>query len=479
MTLPPASATARPPAGARPRGMLRKLRERGQQGDKTWSLAFTLYCLFTVSYFLHLGKRLDILGTLRIDLLLTVGTVLALFVSRKSDATAEKPPMQTTTKLLLAICAYVIITLPLVQWPGSVIDHGFEPFIKAAAFYLLTLQTVTTEKRLHRYLVVFLGVQVFRVLEPLYLHITTGYWGSFTDMGNWEYMNRLSGAPFDIINSNGLAFVILVCVSLMHHLLAGGNWKAKLLYGALLGALVYAMVLTASRSGMLVLAIFGLMIIWNSKHRTLSLIIVGIIIAIMFANMDDLERQRYLSIVDHSAKGGATAEGRVAGLWTDLGVGFERPLFGHGLGTSAEANYNAYGEALPSHTLYTEVLQELGLIGLGIYVAFLVVVLRNCVRAVRRARESGRDFIGRVAKSARDFGVLLLIFSIASFGFSEYQWYFLAALSVVLQRFAERDPADSAGTAVADTTTPATRGRARLPAAQARTRRHSNPVVPR
>ena len=56
----------------------------------------------------------------------------------------------------------------------------------------------------------YAATQVWRVLEPLYMHLKSGYWGDYASLGNWEYMNRLSGSPYDIINPNGLGFVIIM-----------------------------------------------------------------------------------------------------------------------------------------------------------------------------------------------------------------------------------------------------------------------------
>lgn len=407
------------------------------RGEDPGRLAFILYCLFITSYFLHLGDRIGILGTLRIDILLSGSTLLlTMFAARR--APGENATMDPTGKLLLAICVYVVVTLPFVRWPGSVLGHGWEPFLKAACFYYFTVSTVTTEKRLKWFLTVFLSIQVFRVLEPLYMHLTTGYWGSFTNMGNYELMDRLSGSPFDIINPNGLAFVILVCISLCHSLLGRGQRRQKLLYLVLLAPLLYAMALTGSRSGALVLFIFALMAVWKSKHRALAMSAVAVMLVVIFMSLSDLERQRYLSIVDHSAKGAATAEGRVDGIWIDFKVGMERPIFGHGLGTSLEANANAYGEPKPSHTLYTEVLQELGLIGLAMFLAFMLQALRNCRIAYRETRSDPTGLLNRTAAGMVDFAILLMIFSVASYGLNEYEWYLLAGLSVALRRVVSR-----------------------------------------
>jgi putative inorganic carbon (HCO3(-)) transporter len=427
--------------------------------DNVGNAAFIFYCLFIVSYFLHLGARVPPLGAVRIDILLC-GLAIVLNMAAKKPEGASKArsagnSMRSVSKLLLVLVIYIVVSLPFVRWPGSVIGHGWEPFLKSILFFMLTITTVTTEKRLKIFLCVFLAVQTFRVLEPLWMHITTGYWGSFTNMGNYELMDRLSGSPFDIVNPNGLAFVIIVVISLCHHILLKGSTTQKLLYFVLLAPLLYAMVLTGSRSGVSVLVLFALMAVWNSKRRVLVLSVLAVAVAALLASMSPLERQRYLSIVDHSAKGGATAEGRITGMWTDLEVGMRRPIFGHGLGTSLEANANATGEALPSHTLYTEVLQELGLIGLSIFLWFIVETCKNCLVAVKDARKAG-GFLLHAAESSRDFGIVLVVFSLASYGLNEYQWYLLAALSVLL-RDLSRKSVEASGTPIDATAEPAPR----------------------
>lgn len=405
------------------------------------TIAFVFYCLFIVSFFLHLGSRVPALGSLRIDILLC-GVALLLSLEKRPASLVTSTGMRPASKLLLILVGYIVVTLPLVKWPGSVLNHGWEPFLKSILFYVLTVRTVTTEKRLKIFLVVFLGAEAFRVFEPLYLHVTTGYWGSFTNMGNYELMNRLSGAPFDIVNPNGLAFIILIVLSLSHHILVNGTGKQRIVYLALLVPMLYAMVLTGSRSGMVGLGIFALLIVWRSKHRATAMAALGIIVVVLFANMSDIERQRYLSIVDHSAKGGASAEGRVSGMWSDFRVGMERPVFGHGLGTSLEANANATGEALPSHTLYAEVFQELGFVGLAIFLLFIVRVLRNCLASVKDATARG-GFLLHAAACCRDFASVLIVFSIASYGLNEPQWYLMAGLSVVLQDLSARYTSES------------------------------------
>jgi len=201
------------------------------------------------------------------------------------------------------------------------------------------------------------------------------------------------------------------------------------------------LVLSASRSGFLGLVFLGVMSIWRSKHRA-AYLAVGIVVALVSVGlMNDLQRERYVSIFSHSAKGGATAEARITGVIGDFMVSLRRPLFGHGLGTSREANANFRGEDLPSHNLYTEVAEELGYVGLVLLLMLIWSFLKACWTAQRLLSvapltEPRLRFLHDVAGTLVVVVAVDLFFSFAAFGFSEPYWYFFGGLSLVTARLA-------------------------------------------
>jgi O-antigen ligase len=157
--------------------------------------------------------------------------------------------------------------------------------------------------------------------------------------------------------------------------------------------------------------------------------------------MTDLQRERYVSIFSHHAKGSQTAEERISGVIGDFQVSLRRPLFGHGLGTSREANANFRGADMPSHDLYTEAAEELGYIGLMLLLALLWSFLRACWRAQQvvsatTTTDERLKLLHNVAVSLVVVVAVDLFFSFASFGLSEPYWYFLGGLSVVTSRLA-------------------------------------------
>ncbi len=405
------------------------------------NLAFVLFCAFIVSYFLHLTRRVPFLASVHFDLVLAAATALAVAVApRKPRETAGQGDLDPVALRLWILAGYIIVTLPFVEWPGSVL-RNLEPFAKSLCFFFFVLATVDTTRKLKALLAVYVFTQVWRVLEPLVLHLKSGYWGSYTSLGNWEFMDRLAGAPSDIINPNGLGFVIIMTLPLLHFLCKpDASWR-RVLWVTLACAMCYALVLSASRSGFLAFVFLCLFVSWRSKHRAALMtatVTGGIVIALLLSG---LQRERYISIVSHDAPGSATAEERVQGVIGDFKVSLRRPLFGHGLGTSREANANFRGEDLPSHNLYTEAAEELGYVGLALLLSLIWSFLRACRTAQQAASATTAtdvrmEFLHNVASSLVVVVAVDLFFSFASFGLSEPYWYFVGGLTVVTMRLA-------------------------------------------
>src|ERR1700686_3699195 len=414
------------------------LREQGAR-----NAAFYLFCAFIISYFVRLTARIPVLGKLHFDFVLAGITLVAIvFAGRKASShPAAQTQMEPVTKRLWILLAYIIVTIPFVEWPGSVL-HNLEAYAKSVCFFFFVVATVDTTRKLRTLLLVYVATQVWRVLEPLYMHVTSGYWGDITSLGNWESMDRLSGSPYDIINPNGLGFVVIMTLPMLHFLVKPDTTVRRIVWAAIACAMCYALVLSASRSGFLALVFLCLFVIWRSKHRAawLTVAVLGATLAV--AQMTDLQRERYVSIVSHHAKGAQTAEDRINGVIADFRVSLRRPFFGHGLGTSREANANFQGhDDQPSHNLYTETAEELGYIGLVLLLALIWSFLRACwtaqqVVSAMPTTDQRLKFLHNVAVSLVVVVAVDLFFSFAAFGLSEPYWYFLGGLSVVTARLA-------------------------------------------
>lgn len=411
-------------------------------GDDTARRNFGLniYLLFAVSWFLHLGARLPFLGVIRFDLLLVCVLAYLAFVSNGETSVSKGDTgtaVTSTDKILRALVVYSILTIPFVYWPGSVINTGIGNFIKAIVFYYFTVAFVRTEQDLKKLVFVFVSCQVLRILEPLYLHVTEDYWGSVAYMSaGAEALDRLSGAPSDVVNPNGLAFIICFVLPFLY-LMAGLSWKGWI--GAILLApsCIYALALTGSRSGIIGLSVIFLGIMAKSNRRVLWMISVVVIVVVGFSFLSSNMQDRYLSIIGAGEKNAGTAEGRVTGVVDNFVVALHRPIFGHGLGTSREANANFGGNDQPAHNLYAEIAQELGFVGLVLFIMLLksIYVGFNECRCAYNQQNMG-IFLPKLVDCMQILLIMNFIFSFASYGLNSYEWYFLGGMSVSMQRLA-------------------------------------------
>lgn len=354
----------------------------------------------------------------------------------------------------LAILAIVsILSLPFTMFPGSVLREGFPTFFRVASFVYFCMFLCTTWRRLRLFVWVWVGCQVFRVLQPVVMHVTMGYWGDSAYMGEGDFLNRLAGAPGDVVNPNGLGFIVASVLPFIHYLVMSQRrqWLLKLAYLAILAGMLYGLVLTGSRSAMLALAIDGLMIAWRSKHRILVMSLIGITVMISVNYMSADLIDRYASLVSDNTRNASTREGRVKGSIEDFRFGLTRPVFGYGLGTSHEANWNMKHDRYISHDMYAETLIELGLVGLGILISYLASI----VGAVREARKfmarapptaEGYEFLSALTSALRVWVPMALIFFFAQYGLREPDWYLMGGIAGALYMLSKK-AVESAATA--------------------------------
>lgn len=410
-------------------------------GSPVNTFTTNLYMIYVCSFFLHLAERIPGIRILRPDLLLII--IIAILLFTQNERIKGRLDI-ALAKILIGLIVYIILSLPLVEWPGSILRANAGVFIKGVVFFFLTVFTIDTEKKLKRFISLIIICQLFRILEPLYLHMLYGYWGSATYLGAGEFANRLSGAPLDIINPNGLAFVVATVYAFIHYLWWGGGGKARILYLIMCIPLFTVLFLTLSRSGFVAM----LVIVWNifirSSRKLLLIVIMAVSAFAIWGMMNDVQRDRYFSLTgseESSAHG--SFQGRLDTMLKDFNVALRRPIFGFGLGTSKEAKGNTDSSYQISHILYAEIFIELGMVGLIIFLCFIYRIYRVLINTSSQLKtitklknETGEVIPLRYEVNLKESLIscfwMYLIFSIAQYGLSEYHWYLLASLAAVL-----------------------------------------------
>jgi O-antigen ligase len=398
--------------------------------------AFSIYLLFITSYFLHLPSRFQFLGALRLDFLLMAVLFFAMLLKAFSGQTRQNE----IGKKLLIFIGYSILVIPFVRWPGSAISNLLESFTKVVFFFFFTFYLVDSERKLKLLLVVFLGIQYFRIVEPLFLHVTQGYWGDVAysmTSGGLSSLDRLSGAPYDVINPNQLAWVINNTIPFLYFLCWKRGGMGKLFTVLSFPVLLYTMMLTGSRSGFLTLMfLIAVIILFEGKNPKKSLAFIAILVPVFVVLTSVISpelRERYYSLFDSSATGGDTVDGRIRGMKRNLAYAQARILVGHGFGTSRETNFNVGGKSDQiSHNLYIEIIQEVGIIGLGLFLAYIYAIYKSCARSRELLKGTGDETLLIPLTYALQVWILMdMFYSFSCFGLSSWEWYLFGGLGAV------------------------------------------------
>ena len=402
---------------------------------------FWVYLFFLVNFFLHLSNRIPGYGVIRPTLLLVAIITGLLFVQRERLKGKTRDPI---FQAVLVLLGYMVISWPLVEYQGSVIRQNLPEFVKAIVFLFFTALIIDSRRRLVLFLWVFVGCQVFRVLEPLYMNITDGYWGDSTYIGGGEFAGRLSGAPTDVINPNELGFVIATTAPFLHYLLFTGRWYSKILYLALVPLMLYALILTMSRGAFLALLVVGWIIFKESSHKFL-LILVAIGIGFSgWSVMDPIQKDRYLSIFSSDTAGGSTAEGRISGTIAEFKLGMKRPIVGHGVGTTPEVKANTWGRRQASHNMYGELLIEIGIIGFVLFLRFIFKIYQQFRRNQIILKqlvitESVNRFYWNLNSALIALFWMYAVYSLNYWGLSQYYWYLFGGLAIAFGQIVSRE----------------------------------------
>lgn len=397
---------------------------------------FGLYIYFIIDFFLHLSARVPAYGALRPTLLLTAFIGVMLLSKKDSFKGYGDAP---AFKAILLLIIFIVVSLPFVTWPGSVVKSNIPEFAKAISFFFFTALIIDSEKRLRVFLFVFIVCQLIRVLEPLYLHVVDGYWGDATYIGSGEFAGRLAGAPADVINPNELGFVIATVFPYLYYLAWGNPSKlGKLIFAGFAPLLIYALVLTLSRSAFIAMGIVVWMIFKESRYKFGMLLLIVLAAAATWTQLSPLQKERYLSLVSSGTSQSATVAGRYKGMWEEFSIGLRRPVFGHGLGTTPEAKTHILGKIRAAHNLYAEVLIELGLVGLFIFLRYLSAIYqsfstnREIMKSVQRNVRNNFQF--RLNQAMIAVFWMYLVFSLTYWGLSSYYWYMFGGLTVAFSR---------------------------------------------
>lgn len=386
-----------------------------------FKLAYKFVLFFMVIYFTRPEDWIPGFHLLHLAKVMGILAILA-FLAELGNVRGRWPRECVYLFLLLG---QMFLTVPFAStWRGGAFAVT-QQFAEVVPMILVIAIAVNTVPRLRR--ILFWQAVSISVIA---LVATTKFRGAG---------GRLEGVLNGIYaNPNDLALTIVVALPIcMVFLLTSRRSAVKLIWLGCLGAMIYAVVLTASRAGMLAFIVALVVSLWHfsvrGRHRYLLVIFGGLAICALFTSGGTLKR-RYEAIFNPTEAQSAygSAQQRDMLLRKSIAFTFEHPLFGLGPGNFTSAS----GVWHVTHNTYTQLSSETGIPGFILYMMILVCAWKNLSRA--RRMTAARTELGLFAAALH---ASLAAFLLGSFFSSEgYQYftYFLISYTTAVYQISKR-----------------------------------------
>jgi O-antigen ligase len=398
--------------------------------------SFFFLCLFTVAIYARPEDVFPAIGQIHLTLLLgacaCIGYVAAWFSGNMQFLNSRE------LKLMLLLTAWFAAGVPFAYWRGGSADVLTQTWLKTLLVFFLLTQTLLSLRRIRTILWAIilseLAVTAYSVLNP--------------DQSAWVG-DRMSGVSKGMLGWNFLGIAIALTVPFIAALFVErASIIRSLLLAAATAAMMWMLVLTASRSGIIIVA-FSIVLTWIFVLRGTSrgkLVGIGLIVAMVVAvaAAPGVFWQRIQTIwtsSDPATRAAASADQsedeRRTVLLDSVRYTMENPVFGLGLGNFSVARGNALGVPsawLGSHNSFTELSSEAGIPALILFVVLISCSIRSMWRLSHAAASSAEN--SDLNRMARATLVSLIAFVFGGFFAHiayEYYLYYPIAIAVAVE----------------------------------------------
>lgn len=397
---------------------------------------FFFLCLFTVAIYARPEDIFPTVGHFHLTLLLGICATIAYIGAWFSAAVPILSSREL--RLMLWMTAWFAAGVPFAYWRGGSFQVLTQEWLKTLVVFFLLTQTLVSLSRIRIILWAIilseLVVTAYSVLSP-----SSSVWVG----------QRLSGVSEGILGWNFLGIAAALTLPYIAALFVSHASFAKaVLLATAVGSIMWMLVLTASRSGMLIVAL-SLLLTWALilRRTTLgSFVAVGLIVAMALAvcAAPGVFWQRIQTIWSDSAptssvsaSADASEEERRTVLIASVRYSLEHPIFGLGLGNFPVARGTETGVSsgwLGSHNTFTQLSSEAGIPALILFSALVGTCIWNMWR-IARSEASRRDSPEMDRLSRATLASLLAFVFGAFFAHIAYEYflYYPIAIAVAIR----------------------------------------------
>lgn len=318
------------------------------------------------------------------------------------------------------------------SWMCSPWAERAEEVVKNYTLVLVFSMMIATSIRDERTLYMFLTA--FMVVMTLYMLHSV-----------WEYKNgrhtfrmgiaRMVGVDKSLGDPNSFGGSIVYSLPFLtffwHYWQS--RWR-RVLIGCYLLLAIGCILLTGSRSSLLGVGVWGLLVLMQTRHKFVILMGLCLLAACSWFVLPESLQNRFETIIDPSvgpANAVESGQGRIEGFFTGLNLWAQYPLTGCGPAAWRPAS----GSKIESHNLYGQLVGELGTIGLAAFLFLAGTLLWN-LRTLRRWTHPERGFtpnsnLYHLAGAMIASTALLFVEGVFGHNLLRYNWVWYAAMTAV------------------------------------------------
>jgi O-antigen ligase len=336
------------------------------------SIAYYSLVFFAFLYFMRPQDMIPFLGVLPLE---KIGGGIALLALIFGVLPKERGKIPLELKVLLILLMHMILTIPFAYWRGGAFDAVFTKFSKGVIAGLLIGLIISSVSEMKKLLYIQAGSVAFITILSVAAHHTFG--------------GRLYGIQKGILeNPNDLAMNIAINFPLcMAFMFAAKGGLRKLIWAGSLIMMMYCVLITYSRSGMIALVITCLVCIWEygvKQKRTLLLLGAGVfgVIALAVSLSTPHFIARFQSLTEGNIRGSGdrgSLDAREELLKRSIFLAVHNPIFGVGPGNFPVLS----GDWHVAHNSYTELAAEAGFPALFLFILLFALSFRK-VDAIRK-----------------------------------------------------------------------------------------------
>lgn len=373
-------------------------------------------------------------ASVRYNLIFAVATLVAWFISKEP----KKITFNSTNLLLFFFLFWICLST---AFGVAEFDPRMDELIKLIKIIVFTVVIsglATTRLRVHSLLIgIALGMGYHGTAEGAKFILSGGN-------------HHVFGPASSIIGDNNhFALAMTFLLPIIYYLYSYSAKRLVRLGFLIAGGLIFVSIIgTFSRGGLIALSAIGLYSIFKTKYKLPALIglVLGLLFVVYFAPENWFAR---MSTIQEADKDGSFM-GRVIAWKISILLALDHPILGGGITAIQNNEIWAYyarhfstlsfietgppdDKAHAAHSVYFQLLADVGFVGLGIYLLILYRAWRSCGKLIKQtARVPELQWINDLARS---FQLSFVAYAVggAALNMAYFEMYYVLIVLVSIQ----------------------------------------------